>query len=154
MVCKNRGIQGFLGTLWVLITMVPRKIGCLRRIWVGQVSCINSLYFLQKTIPKPTKKYMLQGKEDGPKYHFQPNFSRVGLALGSGVRRFCNHIYRYTFPNPTEFSIPRYMANILFPLEGDVEHGKSAQGGLTYTVAYGTRYLICTRYSTICWSGF
>ena len=26
MVCKNTGIYGFLGTSWVLITMVPRSI--------------------------------------------------------------------------------------------------------------------------------
>ena len=25
MVCKNRGIYGFLGTSWVLITMAPRN---------------------------------------------------------------------------------------------------------------------------------
>ena len=30
MVCKNRGISGFLGASWVLITMAPRKIGCFR----------------------------------------------------------------------------------------------------------------------------
>ena len=38
---KNRGIYGFLGPSWVVITYItcPPGIGCLRRIWLSWVSC-------------------------------------------------------------------------------------------------------------------
>ena len=98
MVCKNRGIYGFLGTSWVLITMAPRKIGCLRRIWLGQVSwqsvsCI-------KPIPS-YEKILAVGKSD-PIGTFFDLFFFLGLGWPwvGGVRQFHDNIFM--FSNPTE----------------------------------------------------
>ena len=37
MVCKNRGVYGFLGTSWVLITLGPRNNRVFAENWVGLV---------------------------------------------------------------------------------------------------------------------
>ena len=77
---------------------IHRSVMRVRRIWLGWVRFIV-VYLLYKTNPNP-RKIIWCGKK-WPKCHFSPNFSRVGLAFGSGVRRFRNNFS--SFCNPTEF---------------------------------------------------
>ena len=76
-------------------TPATNQWGCLRRIWLGQVSrSIKPI--LHKINPNPRKNNCC-GKK-WPKCHSKPIFSWVGLALGWGVRRFHNVIYMFSDP--------------------------------------------------------
>ena len=98
MVCKNRGVYGFLGTSWVLITLGPRNSTVFAEnvVWVKfLVVC-----FLYKINPNPRKNTC-----GGKKVAQMPllKFSWGGLlALGWGVRRFRTNIYMFMFSNPTK----------------------------------------------------
>ena len=62
MVCKNRGIYGFMTAPWVVITMAPRDMVCAENL-VGLGFLV--VCFLHKTNPNPRKIICSVGKS-GP----------------------------------------------------------------------------------------
>ena len=68
------------------------ELRCLRRIWLGWVSCMSISYI--KSIPTHEKLFAVGKSGLNAKVAQMSRitifFSRVGLALGWGVRRFYN----------------------------------------------------------------
>ena len=72
------------------------------RMFCGEFGWVKFLVCFQYKINPSTQKNICCGRK-WPKCHFEPTYSRVGLASGWGVRRFRNNICM--FSNPTEFDI-------------------------------------------------
>ena len=78
MVCKSKGIYGFLGTWWVLITMPPRNT-------VGNTQCIHQHRFVLSNDVRMPQATLIEGEC----YAMQ---MRLSPAFVVNVQQYCSWI--------------------------------------------------------------